>query len=183
MSGTAPLLLLSMPQTTDPNFARAVVLICDYTAEHGAWGLVVNRPMSEPAWTLVRTEPPVKVNPDLHLWIGGPVEPQKTWVLMDGAQGPDDEQREISPGVVLSVSHSLTLRLLQEPPSSRARIIVGYAGWAPGQLEREIAAAGWLTLDVDPALIFATPPDRMWEAALRRLGTDPLQLQASSGVH
>jgi putative AlgH/UPF0301 family transcriptional regulator len=64
MSGTAPILLLSMPQMADPNFARSVVLLCDYT-EQGAFGLVVNRPMAEPAWTLVKTEPSVTVHPDL----------------------------------------------------------------------------------------------------------------------
>src|SRR5687768_3238690 len=181
MSGLAPTFLLSMPQMADPNFARSVVLLCDYT-EKGAFGLVVNRQMDEPAWTLVKTEPPVRVDPDLKLWIGGPVEPQRTWVLMAEPQGPDDEQREICPGVVLSVSHQLTLELLQAPPSNRARVVVGYSGWAPGQLDQEIAASAWLTMDVDADLIFSVPPDLMWETALRRLGTDPAKLQASFQV-
>jgi putative transcriptional regulator len=182
MSETAPILLLSMPQMADPNFAKTVVLLCEYT-DQGAFGLVVNRRMKEPAWRLVRTEPPVKVDPDLRLWIGGPVDPQRTWVLMSEAQGPDEEQREICPGVLLSVSQALTLQLLQAPPSSRARVIVGYAGWGPGQLEHEIAASGWLTMAVDPALIFTVPPDQMWATAIRRLGADPSALQMSSGVH
>jgi putative transcriptional regulator len=183
MSGTAPLLLLAMPQMADPNFAKSVILLCDYTAEHGAFGLILNRQMTEPAHTLVKTEPPVAVDPQLHLWVGGPVEPRTTWVLMTDAQGPEDETREICPGLLLSVSHDLTLRLLQQPPSTRTRIIVGYAGWGPGQLEDEIEASSWLTLDVDPSFIFSTPADRLWETALRRLGTDPSQLQTSSGVH
>jgi putative transcriptional regulator len=180
--GTAPLLLLSMPQMADPNFARTVVLLCDYT-EEGAFGLVVNRPMAEPAWTVVKTEPPLRVDPDLKLWIGGPVDPQQTWVLMAEAQGPDEEQREVAPGVLLSVSHALTLQLLQAPPSTRARVIVGYSGWGPGQLDKEIAASAWLVTEVDPALIFGVPAEQMWETAIRRLGTDPSKLQTSSGVH
>jgi putative transcriptional regulator len=180
--GTAPILLLSMPQMADPNFARTVVLLCDYTDE-GAFGLVVNRPMDEPAWKMVRTDPPVRVDPELRLWIGGPVDPQRTWVLMAEAQGPEDEQREIAPGVLLSVSHELTLQLLQAPPSSRSRLIVGYAGWAPGQLDHEIAASAWLSLDVDSHLIFGVPAEQMWETAIRRLGADPSALQTSSGVH
>ena len=182
--GTAPILLLSMPQMADPNFAQTVVLLCDYT-DRGAFGLVVNRQMTEPAWTMVKTEPPVRVDPDLRLWVGGPVEPQRTWVLMSEAQGPDDEQREVCPGVLLSVSHELTLQLLQTPPTSRARVMVGYAGWGPGQLDKEIAASGWLTMEVDPELIFNVEPDQMWETAIRRLGTDPAALQTSlgSGVH
>src|SRR5215216_1973998 len=152
MAGTAPLLLLSMPQMADPNFARAVVLLCDYT-DQGAFGLVVNRQMNEPAWTVVKTEPPVAVDRGVRLWIGGPVDPQRTWVLMAEAQGPESDQREICPGLVLSDSLPLTLELLQAP-SSRARVIIGYAGWGPGQLDGEIAASAWLTMDVDPALIF-----------------------------
>ena len=180
--GAAPILLVSMPQMMDPNFARTVVLLCDYT-EEGAFGLVVNRPMTEPAWQLVKTEPPVRVDPELRLWLGGPVDPQRTWVLMTEAQGPDDEQREICPGIVLSMSHQLALQLLQEPPSNRARIVVGCSAWAPSQLDEELAASAWLTMEVDPALIFSVPPELMWETALRRLGTDPAKLQTSSGVH
>ena len=179
---TMPLLLLSMPQMSDPNFARTVVLLCDYT-DRGAFGLVVNRRMDEPAWTMVRTEPPVSVDPELRLFIGGPVDPQRAWVLMSEAQGSDEEQREICPGVLLSVSRQLTLQVLQSPPSSRTRVIVGYAAWGPGQLEQEIASSSWLTMDVDPGLIFNLPPDRMWEAAIRRLGADPAALQTSGGVH
>ena len=183
MTGAAPILLLSMPQMADPNFARTVVLLCDYT-EEGAFGLVVNRRMKEPASKLVRTEPAVTVDPDLRLWVGGPIDRQRTWLLLAQAQGPDDEQRQICPGFVLSVSHELTQQLLQSPPSAnQARVIIGYASWGPGQLEDEIAESSWLTMDVDPALIFQTPPDQMWETALRRLGTDPSQLQTSSGVH
>jgi putative transcriptional regulator len=179
---SAPILLLSMPQMADPNFAKTVVLLCDYT-DQGAFGLVVNRQMDQPAWTVVRTDPPVRVNPDLRLWVGGPVNPQQTWVLMSEAQGPEDEQREISPGVLLSVSRELTLRVLQAPPSSRTRVIVGYAGWGPGQLDKEIAASAWLSLEIDPKLIFGVAAEQMWETAIRRLGADPSALQMSSGVH
>jgi len=185
MSDSAPILLLSMPQMADPNFSRTVVLLCDYT-EEGAFGLVVNRPMEEPAWTLVKTEPPVRVDPELRLWIGGPVEPQRTWVLMSEPQGPDEEQREICPGVLLSVSHDLTIQLLQSPPSPKTRVVVGYSGWGPGQLDQELAASAWLTLDVDANLIFNVRPEDMWETAIRRLGANPASFQSSpgsSGVH
>jgi putative transcriptional regulator len=83
----------------------------------------------------------------------------------------------------LSDSRDLTMRLLQAPPTSRARVIVGYAGWGPGQLDQELAASSWIAMDVDPTLIFGVPPDQMWEAALRRLGTDAGALQTSAGVH
>ena len=180
--GSAPILLVSMPQMADPNFAQTVILLCDYT-EAGAFGLIVNRPIEEPTWQLVKTEPPVRVDPSLRFWMGGPVEPEQTWVLMAEAQGPDEEQREVCPGVLLSSSRELTLQLLQAPASSRARVLVGYAGWGPGQLDKELASSLWLTTTVDPALIFGVPADEMWETAIRRLGADPAALQTSSGVH
>jgi putative transcriptional regulator len=171
-----------MPQMADPNFARSVVLLCDYT-ERGAFGLIVNRQMDELAHTIVKTEPHVRVDPDLRLFVGGPVDPHSTWVLMAESQGPDEDQREVCEGVLLSVSRQLTLDLLQAPPSNRARVVVGCSVWGPAQLESEIAASAWLTIDVDPALIFSVPPELMWETAIRRLGTDPAKLQVSSGVH
>jgi putative transcriptional regulator len=61
--------------------------------------------------------------------------------------------------------------------------VVGCSAWAPSQLDEELAASAWLTMDVDPALIFTVPPELMWETALRRLGTDPAKLQTSFGVH
>ena len=178
----APILLLSMPQMVDPNFSRAVVLLCEYT-EKGAFGFIVNCPMDEPASTLVKTDPSIKIDPDARLWIGGPAQQESTWVLMSESQGPNDEPKEISPGVLFSVSEELTLQLLQSPPSSKARVLVGCAGWGPGQLDQELAASGWLMLKVDSQLIFEVPPEKMWEVAIRRLGKNPLSFQMSSGVH
>jgi putative transcriptional regulator len=73
--------------------------------------------------------------------------------------------------------------VLQSPPSSRVRVHIGYASWGPGQLEQELAESSWLTMAVDPALIFNLPPDQMWEVAIRRLGANPSAFQTSSGVH
>lgn len=181
-SPSAPVLLLSMPQMVDPDFSRAVVLLCEYT-EKGAFGFIVNRPMDEPASTLVKTDPSIKFDPNTRLWIGGPAQQESTWVLMSESQDPNDESKEIFPGVLLSVSEELTLQLLQSPPSSKARVLVGCAGWGPGQLDQELAASGWLMLKVDSSLIFGVPPEKMWEVAIRRLGKNSLSFQMSSGVH
>ena len=181
---SAPLLLLSMPQMADPNFARTVVLLCDYTDG----GRV--RPGREPADGRAgvddgqdRAAGATSIR-DLRLWVGGPVDPQQTWVLMAEAQGPDDEQREICPGrAPVGVARRSTLQLLQTPPSSRARVVVGYAGWGPGQLEQELAASSWLTTDVDPQLIFGVPAGRDvgdgHPAAGRRSGRAPDELRGS----
>ena len=88
-------------------------------------------------------------------------------------------------GIYLEEEHlpRVLQRLLKPSPPQRARLVVGYAGWGPGQLEAELEQSAWLLSDVDTDLIFDTPPDRMWEAAIRRLGADPATLQMSRGVH
>ena len=89
----------------------------------------------------------------------------------------------IADGLYLSTSPDLLRRLLEPSPPARTRLIVGYSGWDAGQLEAELNESAWLISDVDADLIFNTPPDRMWEAAIRRLGADPAALRMSRGVH
>ena len=97
--GFRPTLLLSMPQMQDPNFARTVVLLCDYLPE-GAFGLVLNRPTDLAASDMVRLEPPVTRGNRLPLFLGGPVQPERGWILIQlPNQAGDDaltlfEQRE-----------------------------------------------------------------------------------------
>jgi putative transcriptional regulator len=89
----------------------------------------------------------------------------------------------IADELYLSTSPDLLRRLLDPSPPPRARLVIGYSGWGPGQLEAELEMSAWLISDVDRQLIFGTPPERMWEAAIRRLGADPGALQTSKGVH
>src|SRR5688572_5837519 len=173
-------LLLSMPQMQDPNFAKTVVLLCEYGPE-GAFGLVLNRPTDMPATAMVRLDPPIIGGNDLPLWIGGPVEPQRGWILL--ADEPDSEFKSIRDGLYLSTSQDLLREVLEARPAPRARVLAGYAGWGPGQLDEELAQSAWLMADVELDLIFDIPPGQMWEAAIRRLGADPSSLHTSHGVH
>jgi putative transcriptional regulator len=173
-------LLLSMPQMQDPNFARTVVLLCDYGPE-GAFGLVLNRPTDMPATAMVRLDPPVVGGNELPLWIGGPVEPQRGWILL--ADEPSAEFKSIRDGLYLSTSQDLLREVLEARPAPRARVLAGYAGWGPGQLDEELAQSAWLMGDVDLDIVFDLPPDVMWETAIRRIGADPSALTTSHGVH
>ncbi|MCC7033167.1 MAG: YqgE/AlgH family protein [Acidobacteria bacterium] len=177
----APVLLVSMPQMADPNFSRAVVLLAEY-GPHGAFGLVVNRQMAEPASEVVRAEPPLPISPDVHLFVGGPVEPTRAWVLL-ADRTLDEDALTVTEGVYLSASPDLIRRALSQPPDPEVRIVVGYAGWAAGQLDVELADSAWLMAPVQPDLIFSIPLASMWETAIRRLGAEPSALQGSSGVH
>jgi putative transcriptional regulator len=183
-SSLAPALLLSMPQMADPNFARTVVLLCKHTGD-GAFGLVVNRPVTTSGRVTVKLDPPVSTDRELEMWIGGPVEPQTSWVLVGHEPEAEDDERgmRIADGLYLSTSPDLLQRLLEPPPPPRTRLIVGYSGWGPGQLEEELKASAWLMSDVDGDLLFCTPADQMWVTAIRRLGADPSALQMSRGVH
>lgn len=176
-----PTLLLSMPQLQDPNFARTVILLCDFVPE-GAFGLVLNRPTEMPASSMVRLEPPINAGNELPLHVGGPVEPERGWILLNEEPG-DPEYRTIQDGLYLSTSPSLLRKVLESVPAPRARILAGYAGWGPGQLDEELAQSAWLMAEVELDLIFDIEPARMWETAIRRLGADPSALQASHGVH
>jgi len=173
-----------MPQLLDPNFKRSVVLLCRHNDE-GALGVVVNRPLVTTGRVVVHLDPPVATDRELEVWIGGPVEPERSWILVG-----DDAFEEaafavvpVSPGLYLSTSPALLQRLLAPNPPARTRLIVGYAGWGPGQLEAELEASAWLMCDVDRGLIFDTPPEQMWEKSIRRLGADPASLQMSHGIH
>jgi putative transcriptional regulator len=177
----APVLLVSMPQMLDPNFSRTVVLLAEY-GKHGAFGLVVNRVMTEPAHEVIRAEPPMDIQKDVHLYVGGPVEPNRAWVLT-AHRDLDGSAMEIIDGVYLSASPDLIRHALQTSPDPQVRLVIGYAGWAPGQLDTELAASAWLMAPVQPDLVFDTPLEAMWETAIRRLGADPSALQTSSGVH
>jgi putative transcriptional regulator len=181
MSSFNPTLLLSMPQMQDPNFTRTVVLLCDYAPE-GAFGLVLNRPTELLASTMVRLDPPIEVGNDLPLCIGGPVEPERGWILL-GSPPEDVEYRMVQDGLYLSTSPLLLREVLSTSPPPRARVLAGYAGWGPGQLDFELAESAWLMGQVDLDLVFDVEPDAMWETAIRRLGADPAALQASHGFH
>lgn len=178
----APALLLSMPQLVDPNFARTVILLCEHAAE-GAFGIVVNRPSEITVAEAVQMTPPIDAPNDLPLLIGGPVEPQRGWILT--AQPPEDvEYRELGAGLYLSASPLLLRRALMTRPSPRRTVVVaGYAGWGPGQLDQELEQSSWLIMPVELDLIFEIPAAASWEMAIRRLGADPHMLQMGQGIH
>ncbi|MEO6213246.1 MAG: YqgE/AlgH family protein [Vicinamibacterales bacterium] len=176
-----PTLLLSMPQMRDPNFSQTVVLLCDYVRD-GAFGIVLNRPTDNHASTMVNLDPPITRGSDLPLFIGGPVQPDRGFILLDSPPETADF-RIVVDGLYLSTSAVTLRRVLEARPAPRARVLAGYAGWGPGQLEDELAQSSWLMADVDVSLVFDVEASRMWETALRRLGADPAALQTSPGIH
>ena len=180
----APSLLLAMPQMRDPNFERAVVLLCEHSDE-GTMGLVLNRPTTTSVVSIVQSEVvDDSCNTDLPVWIGGPVDTSRAWIL--SAEDPGTPERiQLDQALFLAAStDALNLCLHASPDAqNRYRFLLGYAGWAPGQLEGELAASAWLNAPIDLEVIFRTPPDDMWNEAIKRLGVDPLLLHMGPGVH
>jgi putative transcriptional regulator len=178
----APALLLSMPQMIDPNFARAVILLCEHAPE-GAFGLVVNRPSELTAAAAVKLEPGIANPNDLPLLLGGPVDPERGWILT-ASQPEGVDSRPVGAGLFLSASPVLLRKVLTARPlPRRTQVFAGYAGWGPGQLDAELSQSAWLIMPVELDLIFEIPPAAAWEMAIRRLGADPHLLQMGHGVH
>src|SRR5438105_12522057 len=147
-SSLAPTFLLSMPQMADPNFARTVILLCQHN-DKGAFGLVVNRPLVTTGKVIVNLDPPVETERELEIWIGGPVEPQSSWMLVGDTDGEEAEETGrrgmlITEDLYLSTSPERLSRLLEPNPPLRTSLIIGYSGWIPGQREAGLRAAQWM---------------------------------------
>jgi putative transcriptional regulator len=181
----APGLLLAMPQLADPNFSRAVVLMIEHS-EQGSFGLVINHPSPIKASELLDSlEMHWHGEDNAVVWAGGPVSPSTGWVLHEpvgAAIANTGGTIEITSTISLSTSPD-RLRVIANQPPRNVRLLLGYSGWGPGQLAQEMARGAWLHTSADPKLVFETPPDQMWDAAMRSLGVNPADLFAGRGVN
>src|SRR5476651_1570812 len=144
-SSLAPSFLLSMPQLMDPNFSRTVVLLCKHS-EEGAFGLVINRPLLTSGTVTVNLDPPVSTDRELQIWVGGPVEPYRSWILV--GQEPDEAEdlrgMRVAENLYLSTSPDLLRRLLEPspPPMARAGAAAGPATSRDTDCPRRACRAG-----------------------------------------
>ena len=176
-------LLIASPLIGDPRFDRSVVYMCAHDDEQ-AMGLIINRPMEG-----LRL-PDLLEQLDIHRWDhaadtpvfdGGPVDRDRGMVLHTTDAGCGPATLEVDAGVGLTATKEILDCLVSDTPPRRALMALGYAGWASGQLEDEIAANAWLVCDADEAILFDPASEDKWTAALARLGVTPEFLTASSG--
>jgi putative transcriptional regulator len=196
----APGLLLAMPHLLDPNFRRAVVLMIEHDDE-GSFGVIVNQPSPLTATELFASLDLVwNGDAEAVVWRGGPVMPTYGWILHDRLgdlpvsvkeDGVTPDMTVLESGGTVPVGRDLVLssgslsilRSIAEQPPSHVRVLLGYAGWGAGQLAAEMVRGSWLHADMSRELLFDTPPDEMWERALRSVGIDPENIIQGGGVN
>lgn len=176
-------LLIAMPGMGDPRFEHSVVFMCSHTDE-GAMGLIVNKPagdvrLSDLLEQLdIAPEPPGR---DLPVYFGGPVEGARGFVLHSCDYASSLQSLEVSPDYAMTATLDVLEDIAQGAGPENVLMMLGYAGWGPGQLEAEIGQNGWLTAEAEPELVFDCPAAEKWVAALATLGIDPVSLSSSAG--
>jgi len=176
-------MLIAMPGMGDPRFAHAVVYLCAHSDE-GAMGLIVNKPSGDVSMEMLLDQLQIESEIDLagqQVHFGGPVEMGRGFVL----HSPEYESVMTTLEVDARFHMTATLDVLEDiargqGPAQRL-MMLGYAGWGPGQLEAELAENGWLVCDATPDLVFRTEDDRKWEAALATLGVSAVALASEGG--
>lgn len=166
-------LLVAAPELGDPNFERTVVLLIQHD-DQGAMGVVINRPYgTAPTGELLRR---LGVNAGnvqgmTKLFYGGPVQPE-IGMVVHGTDYALPSTRLVAQGIAVTSDPKVLADSAQGTGPHQAIPVLGYAGWAPGQLESELAQGAWLTLPADPALVFATGSAQLWRTAYARRGVE-----------
>lgn len=168
-----PMLLIASPQLRGSVFERTIILLWHH-GDDGAIGVVVNRQLEHKLGDVLDVDESVDLGErDVPVVWGGPVDSARGTVVTVGAVD-DDEGRVLQPGgdgrMGLAITQSMPalMRLLEA--GSPLMLCLGYAGWAPDQLGREIREGSWLWTDADAALLFSTPPEERYDKALASLG-------------
>jgi len=162
--------LIAVPGLKDPSFARAVVLICDHSKE-GAFGLVVNRLLLSSFIPLSSSFDIKECHVDMPVYYGGPVRPDQGYVLYASRHDYYPSIR-IHENLILTTSKDILLDVTRGGGPEKFLFILGFAGWAPGQLERELMEDSWLIAPSDNRIIFDVPVNERWTAAAALIGVD-----------
>jgi putative transcriptional regulator len=173
-----------MPQLRDPNFRRSVVMLVHHDDE-GTFGVVLNRDTEITARGLCASlELDWGGEPEKGIRWGGPVQPQTGWLVFDDEQALDayEDVKEVAGGVHFAGSLDVLREVAHHPPRD-LHLLLGYAGWGPGQLENELAEGAWIVAPVTHDVIFDVHTSVMWDHVLRSLGIEPSTLVATRGVH
>ena len=173
--------LIAMPAMADPNFSRTLTFVCEHN-ERGALGIVVNRPIEVTLAALfkqVEIELPESALTTQPVFFGGPVQFDHGFVL----HRPVGAWKSTLPvgDIGLTTSRDILEAMARGQGPHEQLVALGYAGWAPGQLEDEIKRNGWLTVQADLDTIFQVPPEERYDAAMHLLGINAANLSEEAG--
>jgi putative transcriptional regulator len=182
-------LLIAMPIMSDPRFARSVIYICAHS-EDGAMGLVINQRASHISFPDLLTK--LNIVPasaegisdcvrKMSIYVGGPVETGRGFVLHSSDYFIENSTLPIDEHVCLTATLEILKAIAVGTGPQNAMLALGYAGWAPGQLETEIQSNGWLHCPARPELIFDTDLEAKYSRVLGMIGVDPVRLSGEAG--
>jgi putative transcriptional regulator len=175
-------LLIAMPNMGDPRFERTVVFICAHS-EEGAMGLILNKIADEITFNDLLEQLEVDrpaPQEEIRIHAGGPVDTGRGFVL---------HSRDYLQATTMTVGDkyglTATIDILKSIADgdgpNHSLLALGYAGWGAGQLDSEIQANGWLTVDPDAEIVFDEEIDTKWDRAVKKLGVDPSFLTSEAG--
>lgn len=183
-------LLIAMPVMGDPRFERSVIYLCAHSSE-GAMGIIVNRPAGSIDFPELLVQLDIINKTDrtrlrenaetMKVLKGGPVETGRGFVLHSSDFFIKDATLRIDDGICLTATVDILKAIVRGDGPKYAVLALGYAGWAPGQLETEIQDNGWLHCDADPDLVFGGDVEEKYGRALRKIGIDPGMLSNEAG--
>ncbi len=175
-------LLVAMPQMPDPRFARSVVYLCAHTSD-GAMGLIINKLIDSLSFPdLLRQlsiEPPESTDA-IRVHFGGPVEAARGFVL-HSTDYVHDATMVVDDQFALTATVDVLKAIAKGEGPRRSLLALGYAGWAPGQLDQEIQSNGWLTVPAATDLVFGAEVEHIWQQAIERIGVDLGKLSSNAG--
>lgn len=175
-------LLIAMPGMGDPHFEHSVSLVCQHD-DYGAFGITINRPLDMSVGELFQQleiaidAPHIAGQTALS---GGPVQPEQGFVLHDGERNWESTLR-IADDLALTSSRDILNDIATGNGPAHFLLILGCAGWSPGQLEHEIKQNAWLTCVSTPEILFTMPYTQRWQGAARTLGIDMNLLGVAAG--
>ena len=176
-------LLVAMPGIGDPRFERSVIVMCEHDADH-AVGVVINKPKEAITLGDVFDHLGLEAAADITARIvldGGPVRPDRGYVLHSEDFAAGEATTDIGPGIRLTATRDVLVAAAGEDAPKNFVLALGCAGWGAGQLEEELRHNAWLVVDCDNAIVFGDGHDGKWARAIRSLGFDPAQLTGMAG--
>ena len=176
-------MLIAMPGMQDPRFHRSLVYLCAHSAD-GAMGIIVNKRADDLKLKDLYGKLGIPIGTETArapVHYGGPVETGRGFVLHTSDYGAEDATMKVDGNTSMTATLDILNAMATDKGPEHAIVALGYAGWAPGQLEAELQANGWLACPSDEDLLFNPEESSKWDKALAKIGVHPAMLSPTGG--